>query len=173
MTDRPTAYQSEPRDLTWLRPDPSNPNVHPPESIAAIAASIHAFGFDQPILATRDGRIIAGHGRYLAAQQLGYTQVPVVVTDLSSLDATRRLIGDNRIAELSHRDNDALATLLEQLRADDAANLAGTGYDDAQVDALLASLAPPSFEPVGIEEQGRLDQKASITCPHCHHEFIP
>ena len=64
MTDRPTAYQSEPRDLTWLRPDPSNPNVHPPESIAAIAASIHAFGFDQPILATRDGRIIAGHGRF-------------------------------------------------------------------------------------------------------------
>lgn len=32
---------------------------------------------------------------------------------------------------------------------------------------------PPNFEPVGIEEQGRLDQKKPIVCPHCGEEFLP
>ena len=42
---------------------------------------------------------------------------------------------------------------------------------------MLASLAadagitPPDFQPVGIDEQGRLDQKKPVTCPECGHEF--
>jgi hypothetical protein len=32
---------------------------------------------------------------------------------------------------------------------------------------------PPEFEPVGIDEQGRLDQKSPIKCPYCGEEFIP
>jgi hypothetical protein len=31
----------------------------------------------------------------------------------------------------------------------------------------------PDFQPVGVEEQGRLDQKKPVTCPHCGEEFTP
>lgn len=31
----------------------------------------------------------------------------------------------------------------------------------------------PDFEPVGVEEQGRLDEKKRVTCPECGHEFTP
>jgi len=31
----------------------------------------------------------------------------------------------------------------------------------------------PDFQPVGADEQPRLDQKAPITCPHCGEEFVP
>jgi len=38
---------------------------------------------------------------------------------------------------------------------------------------LLAEEQTPDFQPVGIDEQGRLDQKKPVTCPECGHEFTP
>ena len=38
---------------------------------------------------------------------------------------------------------------------------------------LLGSEEVPDFQPVGIDEQGRLDQKSPVTCPECGHAFIP
>ena len=122
-----------------VRPDPANYNQHSAAQIEQIAASLVAFGFDQPILARRNGLIIAGHGRLLAARQVGMTHVPVVYTDLDGVHAARRMIGDNRLAALAEPDAGALAELLRQLQAEDA--LGGTGYDDAAVDALLAEIA--------------------------------
>jgi ParB-like chromosome segregation protein Spo0J len=122
-----------------VRPDPSNVMQHPPSQIDALAASLVAFGFDQPILARRNGLIIAGHGRLLAARQVGMTHVPVVYTDLDGVDAARRMIGDNRLAALAEPDAGALAELLRQLQAEDA--LGGTGYDEAAVEALLKEVA--------------------------------
>jgi hypothetical protein len=130
-----------------VRPDPANYNQHSAAQIEQIAASLVAFGFDQPILARRNGLIIAGHGRLLAARQVGMTHVPVVYTDLDGVDAARRMIGDNRLAALAEPDAGALAELLRQLQAEDA--LGGTGYDDAAVDALLKEVggAPPADDP--------------------------
>jgi len=51
--------------------------------------------------------------------------------------------------------------------------------DNEQVMKHLADLAiengitAPDFQPVGIDEQGRLDQKKPVTCPECGHEFTP
>ena len=134
--------------INSVRPDPSNVMQHPPSQIDALAASLVAFGFDQPILARRNGLIIAGHGRLLAARQVGMTHVPVVYTDLDGVDATRRMIGDNRLTALAEPDNEILAELLRQLQAEDA--LGGTGYDDAAVEALLKEVAgamPPADDP--------------------------
>jgi len=135
-------------DTASVRPDPANYNRHSEAQVAQIAASIVAFGFDQPILARRNGLIIAGHGRWQAAKQLGMTQVPVVYTDLDGIDATRRMIGDNRLAALAEPHAETLAELLRQLQAEDA--LGGTGYDDVAVEALLKEVAgamPPADDP--------------------------
>jgi ParB-like chromosome segregation protein Spo0J len=49
----------------------ANPRTYTPEQVAQIAASIREFGFGNPILVGSDGRIIAGEGRFRAAQTLG------------------------------------------------------------------------------------------------------
>ena len=174
MTVRiPDELKSLCRPLTWIKPNPANYNGHSEAQIAAIVASFIEFGVDQPVITNAQGVLIAGHGRVEAARQAGMTEYPVVVNDLSSLDATRRMIGDNRLAALAEPDDKALAELLRQLQAEDA--LEGTGYDEAGVNRLLAQISaePPDFQPASIDNQGRLDRKNPVTCPECGHEFTP
>jgi hypothetical protein len=62
-------------------------------------------------------------------------------------------------------DEGALQRLLEET-PDAGALLASMTRDD--LDALLGG---PDFSPVGAGEQPRLDERATITCPECGHEF--
>ena len=57
--------------------------------------------------------------------------------------------------------------MLEQ--TPDAADLL-TSLDRQDVDALLTG---PDFEPVGADEQSRLDEKKQVTCPECGRSFRP
>jgi ParB-like chromosome segregation protein Spo0J len=64
--------------LTALVVDRRNPRRRTPSQIKQIARSVEAFGFAVPILVDRNNRVVAGHGRFLAAQLLGLVDVPVV-----------------------------------------------------------------------------------------------
>lgn len=75
--------------------------------------SIKRFGFVKPILVDKDGVIIAGHTRYVAAYQLGMEFVPVVYSDMDDEKAKKYRILDNKLAEKSSFDEDQL---LEELR---------------------------------------------------------
>ncbi len=59
-----------------LTPQETNPRTHSKKQIRQIAASIEQFGFINPVLIDRDGRIVAGHGRVEAAKLLGLDTVP-------------------------------------------------------------------------------------------------
>lgn len=63
-----------------LVPHPGNAKMHPPEQVKAIAESIKNFGWDQPIVVNPSNVIIKGHGRRLAAIELGMKTVPVVIS---------------------------------------------------------------------------------------------
>ena len=67
--------------LARLKPYARNAKTHGAEQVAKIAASMAEFGWTVPVLVDGDGEVIAGHGRILAAEQLGLTQVPVIVLD--------------------------------------------------------------------------------------------
>lgn len=69
----------EKKNIATLIPYARNAKKHDDNQIAQIAASIKEFGFNDPVEITPDNVIIAGHGRVLAAQKLGLTEVPVVV----------------------------------------------------------------------------------------------
>lgn len=56
-----------------LKPDRGNPHRHGKTQIRQIRNSIQTFGFNVPILIDPDGNVIAGHGRLLAARELGMT----------------------------------------------------------------------------------------------------
>lgn len=96
-----------------LRPYDRNARKHAKKDIDAIAASIREFGFDDPIGIWGDGLIVEGHGRLLAAKQLGMTSVPCIRLDHLT-DEQRRAytLAHNRTAELSGWDFDMQAAEL-------------------------------------------------------------
>src|SRR5204862_2495499 len=85
--------------LDTLIPLAPKPRTHSEAQVAQIAASIAAFGFNNPILVDTKAGIIAGHGRLLAARKLQLTEVPVIVPDHLT-DAQKRayILADNQLA---------------------------------------------------------------------------
>jgi ParB-like chromosome segregation protein Spo0J len=71
-----------------------NSRTHSGKQIRQIANSIVAFGFTNPLLITGDGTLIAGEGRYKAAQLLRLATVPVIV--LAGLSPARQRACDCR-----------------------------------------------------------------------------
>ena len=66
MAPRILAIEYSP--LSSIRFDSQNPRVHSNKQVRQIARSIEAFGFNVPVLIDHRGRLIAGHGRALAAR---------------------------------------------------------------------------------------------------------
>ena len=64
-----------------LVPYARNARTHSESQIAQIRASLREFGFVNPVLIDSDRNIIAGHGRVLAAQAEGMTEVPCVLVE--------------------------------------------------------------------------------------------
>lgn len=97
--------------LKDLRPNPKNPNQHPPEQIKLLASIIRATGWRAPItVSKRSGLVTKGHGRLMAAQLDDLTDAPVDYQDYASeAEELADLTADNRIAELATTDNKMLA----------------------------------------------------------------
>lgn len=72
-------------DIGLVVPSAANPRTtFDPTALAALAASLQQHGMLQPIVVLRREvgyEILSGERRYRAAQQLGWTKVPVVVRD--------------------------------------------------------------------------------------------
>ena len=124
--------------LERLIPHARNARTHSEEQVAQIAGSIAEFGFVNPMLVGDDGVIVAGHGRVLAARKLGLSEAPVIV--LSHLTPTQRralMIADNAIATNAGWNDEMLAAELAALK-EEAFDLDLLGFDDAEIDRLLA-----------------------------------
>lgn len=147
-----------------------NPRTHSETQIAQIAASISAFGWTNPILVDEAGTIIAGHGRLVAARKLGIAEVPTIaLTGLSDEQKRALVIADNQLALNAGWDAELLALELGELGAA-GFDVSLVGFSD---DEMATWLQQPDFMPVGEDEQGRLDERAPVTCPECGHSFSP
>jgi DNA modification methylase len=123
-----------------VKPYDDNPRRND-AAVDAVAASIRAFGFRQPIVVDEDGVIIVGHTRYKAALKLRLEEVPVhVAVGLSPAQAKAYRIADNQTATLSAWDDDKLAVELAQLQALDF-DLDLTGFTADELMRLLGSEA--------------------------------
>jgi DNA modification methylase len=125
--------------LDKLIPFARNPRTHSDAQVAQIAASIEAFGFNNPILVDTKAGIIAGHGRLLAARKLGLSEVPVIVLDhLTEAQKRAYIIADNQLALHAGWDEDLLREELAALQAEDF-DLDLIGFEDEEVARLLAA----------------------------------
>ena len=131
-----------------LRPDSRNARTHPKQQVDQIVASIRQFGFVNPILADPDGRIIAGHGRLMAAKAMGLAEVPIIyIPGLSEAQKRALRIADNKIALGASWDVDALKMELTELGALDLDfDLSVTGFSTGELDVILNGSADPDDE---------------------------
>lgn len=137
------------RRIEALRPDPANPRSHSPKQIRQLARSIAAFGFNVPILVDRTLRILAGHGRLLAAQDLGWREVPTILLDhLSETESRAFMIADNRLAESAAWNNTLLTEQLREISLDtpDFA-IETTGFELSEIELLTGGSALGTRKP--------------------------
>lgn len=135
-----------------LKPYELNARTHSPEQVAQIAASIQEFGFTNPILVDGKDGIIAGHGRLLAAKDLGLPKVPVLVLDHLTQEQKRAyVLADNQLALNARWDADLLRIELQELEAQEF-DLSLLGFSEDELSQLL-----PEVEQLHSEEQGDPD----------------
>ena len=129
--------------VSALKPNPKNPRKHNDRQIRLLAKSIRAVGFNVPILVDRDGNVIAGHGRIIAACLLGMQEVPTIQLDhLTKEQASAFMIADNRLTEIAIWDDILLAEQLRMLSEMDLDfNLEATGFTMGEIDLRIESLS--------------------------------
>jgi ParB-like chromosome segregation protein Spo0J len=128
-------YKTAP--VAALIPYARNARTHSDAQVARIAASIREFGFTNPILVDGDRGVIAGHGRLLAARQLGLAEVPTI--ELAHLTPAQRrtyVLADNRLALDAGWDEAMLKIELGELQAE-GFDLALTGFEPDEIGKLL------------------------------------
>ena len=111
--------------------------MHGADQVARIAASMARFGWTVPCMVGDDGELIAGHGRVLAATELGLAEVPVI--RLGHLDEAERRayrIADNKLTELGDWDEALLRDEVAGLLAEDF-DLSLLGFAEDELEAML------------------------------------
>jgi len=154
-----------------LVPNPNNPNTHSKEQIALLAKILKIQGFRQAIVVSkRSGFIVKGHGRLEAAKLAGFEKVPVDEQEyLTEAEEWSDMIADNRIAELSERDNTKLKDLIEQLDTGEN-DLDLTGYDQSSLSFLMSQFHVEN-ENTETSEVELEDLETKHKCPKCGFEF--
>ena len=129
-----------PLPVAALVPYAENARTHSPSQVAQIAASIAEFGFVNPVLVDAEGVLIAGHGRVMAAKQLGFASVPALrLGHLSAAQARALRLADNQIALNSGWDEALLAAEIAHIRDEAVVDLDVLGFSGMELDRLLAA----------------------------------
>ena len=134
-----------------------NSRTHSDAQVAQIASSIKEFGFTNPVLIDKDGGIIAGHGRIMAARKLKMDKVPCIrLAHLSPIQARALVIADNKLALNAGWDDNMLALELKDL-GELNYDLSITGFSSKELQQLLDiaaaesiysnKVAVPTYEP--------------------------
>lgn len=114
-----------------------------------IAASIKQFGFVNPILIDEANIVIAGHGRVMAASDLGMNEVPcIVIAGLSDAKKRALMLADNKIAANAGWDREKLAIELPEL----------TGllqFEDIDID--ITGFEIPEIDQLAVDFSEKLD----------------
>lgn len=150
-------------DPSEVMPYEKNAKLHDEKQVNIIANSIKQFGWQQDCVVTRDKVLVIGHGRRLAAIQLGckmpYHMVDKTADELTEADIKALLLADNKTAE-SGWDLDFLSTELEDIGAE--IDMTEFGFaDPEEIDwSRVEDLNDDSYEEPEHE---------MLECPYCHH----
>ena len=138
-----------------LKPYENNTRKHTPDDIEGIKTSIRNVGFNDPIGIWGDENLIVeGHGRQIAAIEMGLEKVPCIRLDhLTEEQRKEYAIRHNRSAELSEWDFSKLEKELAELQLQ-GVDMADLGFDleDFDQDGTTDEAQEDNYEPVIPEE---------------------
>lgn len=147
-----------------LKPWPRNPRQISHDQAKRLTESFDQFGQVETIAVGPDLEVYNGHQR-LAVLMRRHGADYVVEARQSSRPLSEK--EREKLTVYLHKgaagdwDFDTLANEFE------LPDLLEWGFSEAELGIV------PDFEPVGVEEQGRLDEKKKVVCPECGHEFAP
>ncbi len=141
--------------ISELKPHPNNPRVHPDSAIDKLVKSIKEFGWTNPVLASEEGIVLAGHARVKAAEQAGIEEVPVIFLPLKGTKADAYLVADNRLQQETDWDMPKLRDLLEELDTGEI-DMGLTGFDTNELEELFN---------IGNIEVGESNYSTNIEAP--------
>lgn len=125
------------RRVADLVPYARNARTHSVEQVEQIARLIREFGWTTPVLvrAETDG-VIAGHGRLLAAEQLGLAEVPTLeAVGWSDAQVRAYVLADNKVALNAGWNEELLAAELKDL-VELGFDMDLTGFTGGELEAL-------------------------------------
>lgn len=157
-----------------IQPYWRNPRKIGDDAVEAVRRSIELYGYAQPIVVDSSHVIVVGHTRLQALQLLGYTEVPVYVTDLPEEKAREYRLVDNRVSEMTSWDH---ASLVVELREWEDGLLAEF-FPDMNLEIESIQSMSPSNEDVAnaVNELNNMQPKAEmltteVECPACGAVF--
>ncbi len=131
--------------VTDLREWENNARIHTKRNLESLKRSLKKYGQTKPLLVQKSTmRIIAGNGTYQAILALGWETAACRLLDLNDADSEALMIADNRIGDLSSWDEKNLLDALQNIR--DEGNLELVGYDDVELEKMLAFKAGNMFD---------------------------
>lgn len=147
-------------DTESLRPYANNAKLHPAEQIEQIKRSIEEFGFNDPIAVWHENEIIEGHGRLIAAIELGLEEVPIIRLD-ELTDEQRRayMLVHNKLTMNSGFDFELLDMELEDIELD----MEQFGFERYE--------EPKNLDELFEDADGKGKEPKKIQCPHCGEWF--
>ena len=143
-------------EIAALKPYERNAKQHSKEQVEKIGRSIRELGFLSPCLIDQELNVIAGHGRIMAAKEIGLTEVPCVfVEGLTEKQRRAYILADNRLTELGEWDMERVQQELADL-ADADFDISLTGFDpDLRFDDSMGAIQDDGWtetEPDAAEE---------------------
>lgn len=128
------------RKVAELKPYKNNPRKND-KAVDAVAASIKAFGFKQPIVIDVNDEVIAGDTRLKAAKKNGLKEVPCVMADdLTPEQVKAYRLADNKVGELAEWDFNSLDKELAEL-------------EQMVIDMQQYGFELPKDEPEAVEDE--------------------
>lgn len=140
-----------------------NAKEHPQDQVDYIANSIREFGFRIPILVDENNVVVSGHGRLMAAKQLGLKRVPYIrLSDLSPEQIKAFRLADNKVSESTWD-----IKMLEMELTTTSFDMEVFGFT---IDSYSYEESPLELED-GDDEQTLADDGKEYHCPKCGFVF--
>jgi len=137
----------------------NNSRTHSTEQVKQISNSIKEFGFTNPLLIDKNKEIIAGHGRLMAAKQLGLDKVPCIeLSNLSEKQKKAYVIADNQLA-LNAGWNESILSMEIGDLSDNDFDISLLGFNDLDLNKYLLK----EFEGLTDEDEVPEPPKEPIT----------
>jgi DNA modification methylase len=137
----------------------NNSRTHSTDQVKQISNSIKEFGFTNPLLIDKNKEIIAGHGRLMAAKQLGLSKVPCIeLSNLSEKQKKAYVIADNQLA-LNAGWNESILSMEIGDLSDNNFDISLLGFNDLDLNGYLLK----EFEGLTDEDEVPEPPKEPIT----------